>query len=148
MWVFLVVSISLIASIVFFMPKNISKIELYISYFFMLILSWSLNVVIDAKYSLRGFFQKGPDFSTMLIYIILFPCLGVIFLNFYPYTKKSLVKKTSYFIFALLLMLAYDALLVKFNILHYYNWNYGYSIVLYTIDFVFILLNKKVIYYL
>lgn len=147
MWLFLVVSMSILVGIVIFMPKNISMIEFYISYLFMLIFSWSINVVIDAKYNLRGFFQKGPDYSTMLIYIILFPCIGVIFLNFYPCTE-SIVKKTAYFVFALLTMLAYDFLLIKFNILHYYNWTYGYSILIYAIDFIFIILNKKVIYYL
>lgn len=147
MWVFLGVSISFIASIVIFMPRKMAKLEFYISYLFMLIWSWSLNVVIDAKYSLRGFFEKGPDFSTILIYIVLFPCSGIIFLNFYPYAKKSIVIKTSYFIFSVLFVLAYDVLLIKFDILHYYHWNYGYSIVLYTINFALILLNKKIISY-
>jgi hypothetical protein len=145
MWIFLIASIIILVLIVIFMPKNISKIELYTSYFFMLVLSWSINVVIDAKYSLRGFFQKGPDYPTILIYIFLFPCIGVIFINFYNNKQWNKNSKIVYFFFSIIMVLVYDMLLVKFNILHYYNWTYLYSVLLYLIDFLAILVNLKVV---
>lgn len=145
MWIFLIVSTFIIICITILMPKNISKIELYISYFFMLILSWSINVVIDAKYNLRSFFQNGPDYPTMMIFLSIFPCFGVIFLNFYPYKRRSIIKKTAYIIFCVLMLFGFDVLLVKFNILHYNNWRYAYTIILYIIEFLCVLLNTKIV---
>jgi hypothetical protein len=147
MWIFLGVSIFILACIVIGMHKNISKIEFYVTYFFMLILSWSINVVIDVKYNLRGFFQNGPDYPTMLIYIIIFPCIGLIFLNFYPYKLKK-IKKVVYILISLLIVLVYDMLLIKFEILYYNNWGYLYSTLIYAIDFLFIILNLKIVKHL
>lgn len=148
MWTFLIISFLVLAAIVFFMPKRLSKIDLYMNYFFILLLNWSFNVVIDAKYDLRGFFQKGPDYPTMLIFIIVFPCFGLIFLNLYPYKSNSkIIKIFCIFSFAAIFFL-YELLMIKFNVLYFRNWNYFYSMVLYLVSLICYLLNIKLTKYL
>jgi hypothetical protein len=145
MWVFLIVSILFLVCTAVFMHKNITKIEFYISYLFMLILSWSINVAIDVIYNLQGFFEKGPDYPTVLIYMIIFPSFGVVFLNFYPDKQQIIIKKTIYLLCSVLIMLGYDSLLIKFNILHYYRWTYVYSLLIYSLELLCILLNIKIV---
>lgn len=145
MWVFLIASILILICIAFFTPKNITKIEFYISYLFMGILPWSISVIIDSKYNLWRLFQKGPDYPSMLIYMIVFPCFGVIYLNHYPHRQQPIIKKAGYLLWFALILLGYDALLAKFYILHYYRWTYVYSFLIYILELLCILLNIKIV---
>jgi hypothetical protein len=148
MWNLFIVSIIISICAVILMPKKISKIEIYTSYFFALMLTWSINIIIDIEFNLRGFFQKGPDYPTILTFMIIFSCCGIIFLNFYPYMHKSIIKKSAYIFLSVSILFVYELLLLKFNIMYHNNWKYTYSFLQYTIYCLCFLLNIKIIRHL
>jgi len=137
---FLICSVLFFNIVAYFMPKKISRIELYTTSLFATVLQLTADIVLGFKYNLYWYFTKGVDSETFLIIFGLYPQVSMVFLNFFPYHRK-LILKISYIIGWSAFAIFYEWLIVKTNIFHYGGWKLWYSIPIYPILYFILLLD-------
>jgi hypothetical protein len=119
---------------VIFMPKKLTKKEIYVTYgvvgYVALILDvWVMATVLDL------FNLGNPDkvgIGDMISYAIVSPSLAVIFINFYKKDKKWL-----YVLVFSLISFLYEATLVRVGYMESRGWSAFYSIPIFIISYRF-----------
>src|SRR3954462_5451108 len=81
----------------FFMRKRLTRIELYATCLFALLLGNTTDAILNIKYDFYGFIGRGYQYSGVLGQFLIYPSINAIFLNYFPYNKKVL-KKALYII--------------------------------------------------
>jgi hypothetical protein len=76
---FLIVTAIVFSSVAFFIPKRISRVEIFATTFFSSFLEVMANVFLDLKYDLYGYFNKGVDYETLLYIFEIFPAVNIVF---------------------------------------------------------------------
>jgi hypothetical protein len=128
------------------MPKYLTKAEMLFLCVFAISFQQTVDLYLDVKLDLYGYFKKGVDWEYLLLFPILFPGLLCISINFFPY-KKSLKQKIFYIIGWTAVSTMYEAISVKSDYFYYNGWKLWWSIpmypVLFTINaYVFYLFRK------
>jgi hypothetical protein len=141
---FAIFSIIIFSGIAFFMPKRISKLEMYASSLFVLFLEYLANYIFDFIEEFYGYFKPGTDIKTFIVVVGIYPAINIIFLNYFPY-KGKLFNKLIYILGVSLFSLFYEWLSLKSKYFYHSTWNLYFSLISYPILFVIIVLNLKVI---
>ncbi|WP_369009376.1 CBO0543 family protein [Desertibacillus haloalkaliphilus] len=126
------------------MPKKISFFEMYTTSLFSTVLQLITDVYLEFKYRLYWYFSPGVDFITLWVVFVIFPAVNIMFLNFYPQNSKPLVK-VFYILGWSTFAVAYEWIAVQTELFHYNGWKLIYSIPIYPLLFILILLNWKLI---
>jgi hypothetical protein len=128
---FLIISIVVFYVIAYLMPKRLSKIVIYATTLFALLLATLTDLFLDVKYLLYWFFTKEVDWLWLIILFGIYPAVNVIYLNFFPLESPTL-KKICYILFWSVIIICYEWGAVNIGgILHYGKWNIGYSALAY-----------------
>lgn len=141
---FLIASIVIYNGIAFFMPKRISKLEVFASSLFALFLEYLANYIFDFIEKMYGYFQPGIDLLSFIVVLGIYPAINTIFLNYYPY-KGKLQSKLIYILGFSLYSLFYEWLSIKSKYFYHDGWSLWASLFTYPIIFGIIILNLKLI---
>ncbi|HWO74635.1 MAG TPA: hypothetical protein VNM69_01815 [Bacillus sp. (in: firmicutes)] len=89
------------------------------------------DLYIDQKYHGYWYFSKDIEWASLLSITVLIPPVNMMFLNWYPF-NASWLKKTLYFIYWLIFMLAYELIALLPEPWGYFNygwWSLWYSLI-------------------
>jgi hypothetical protein len=89
---FLIISVVILNLIAILMPKHMTKNEIFTTILFALFLQKQVDLFLDLKYDLYGYFGKGPAMTSLIPVLVLYPAANVIILNYYPFTNSKFVK--------------------------------------------------------
>src|SRR4051794_1695401 len=87
MW-FLIISALIFSVYAIFMPKKLTRIEIFSTIFFAMTLQDNVDIYLDGKYDLYGYFTKGIQWKTLIAIIGIYPAITTIFLNYYPSQRQ------------------------------------------------------------
>lgn len=82
--------------IIWFMPKRISKQEIYISWLILAFIAFFADALIGQIIDLYDFQEPGIQLSDLLIDALVPPSYGIIFLNFLPTERKKSLRYIIY----------------------------------------------------
>ncbi|MGM0899517.1 MAG: CBO0543 family protein [Bacillota bacterium] len=141
---FLILSVVIFSVVVYVMPKRISLLEMYATSLFSTVLQLITDVYLEFKYRLYWYFSPGVDYITLWIIFVIYPAVNIIFLNFFPLSKRLFVKAVYIFgwsVFAI----CYEWVAVHTGFFYYNGWKLVYSIPIYPLLYLFLLINWKLI---
>ncbi|WP_407938544.1 CBO0543 family protein [Niallia nealsonii] len=124
------------------MPKTLTKLEIYTTSLFSLILSGTADLFLDAKFNLYHYFHEGIQLIDYIAMIGIYPAINIIFLNLYP-QKKNYKIKIFYFIIRSLFATIYEYTAKETSFFSHHGWKIWYSALIYPILFFILLLNLK-----
>ncbi|WP_462412806.1 CBO0543 family protein [Neobacillus sp. Marseille-QA0830] len=139
----LILTVIVFNSIVIFIPKRLSGIEFLTTTIFAMLLQMMVDVFLDLKYDLYGYFGKGVDWETLIYIFGIYPAINIVFLNFYPYEKK-LIFKFGYILAWGVLAMVYETIFQWTDTFYLNGWKRGYSVILYPILYIMLMFFHKV----
>lgn len=130
--------------IAYFIPKKLSRSEMYSTSVFALLYGATTDMVLDLHYNLYGYFENGFQWAGLLVEYLYFPAINILFLNLFPYSKK-LKNKIIYFIEWETFSIIFEWCSVHTHLFYYNGWKLWYSALVYPIIFFTLLINLKII---
>ncbi|HWJ79950.1 MAG TPA: hypothetical protein VNR61_17955 [Niallia sp.] len=116
--------------LIWYMPKHLSKVEIYVTWFVIALINLSVDIVLSFVFNLYELGEEGIQLSVHIIELSLGSAHGIIFLNFMPQKRKRFL---SYFLFWLIYSVLLEAGLVHFKFIHYSGWKLWYSFIFYSL---------------
>ncbi|RSD28780.1 hypothetical protein [Mesobacillus subterraneus] len=114
--------------IIWFMPKRLTKKEIYVTWFVIALVNLSTDVLFDLYLKLYELGEPGVQLSVHIIELTLGASFGIIFLNFMP---KQLRPFLIYSAFWMVIIILFELMMVSVKFLNYTGWHLGYSVVFY-----------------
>lgn len=142
--VFLIISIIVFNCFALIMPKKLNKIEIYATSFFAFSLDISTDIILDLKYDMYGYFEKGVQFSGLLATVGLYPAVSTIFLNLFPYNRALYIKILNIVGWSLF-CLGFEWFSIKSGFFYHREWKYLYSAPINPFLLMVLLINLKFI---
>lgn len=142
--VFIITSIIIALAIFIMMPKKISYIEMYTASLFSIVFQLITDILLEFKYNLYGYFNEGVEYRTFWVVFGVYPLFTMIFLNYFPYGKRKLIK-VGYIIAWTIFALIYEYISVQVGAFYYNNWKLMYSALTYPIVYLVIYYNFIII---
>lgn len=119
---YLILVINLV--IIWLMPKNLTKQEIYISWCVIALINLSTDVVFSFYFKLYELAGPGVQLAVHMIELTLGASFGIIFLNFMPEKIRSfLLYAAAWIVISMIFELAF----VKVHFLNYFTWKPWYS---------------------
>ncbi|MGG4039838.1 hypothetical protein G4D61_16205 [Bacillus ginsengihumi] len=146
-YMFVFISIFILYTIVILMPKRLSRGEMYYTSIFAILLNVFVDIYLDLKLDLYGYFHKGVDYQMVIVLIGIFPPISMIYLNGFPYDGKPFTKISYIFIWTIISII-YDFCSVKSGLLYYRKWSLFYSALCYPFSLTFAYFNLRLIRWL
>lgn len=141
---FLTVSVIIINAIAYLIPKNLTKQEIYVTSLFALFFEVMINIFLDIKFNLYGYFDVGVDTLTLIPVFGLYPAASVLFLNFYPYSKSNYLR-IYYIAGCSLATLAFEWASIQTGYFYYNTWNLGFSAICYPL--IYYILARHLVFF-
>jgi hypothetical protein len=141
-WILIFIIFIIFNIIAFYLPKRISKIEIYSTCFFAYAYGLSTDLVFDMHYNFYGYFEKGFQWLGFLGIILYFPSISLLFLNYYPLEKKIL-KKIIYILCWTIFSIIFEWICLQTKFFYYNGWRLWYSAALYPIIFIVLVINMR-----
>ena len=138
--VFAYSTMTIIFFLAIFVPKRISFIEIYSTFFFAYWLGITTDIILDFKYNLYGYESNGIQLTCLVFVTTIYFSVNTLFLDFFPY-NKSLLKRILYILLWSIFSIAYESTLVHTGFFYYKGWRWWYSALLYPILFSVLRLN-------
>lgn len=113
-------------TIAFRIPRRLTAIEIYASIFFTMCLQMVTDITLDLRFDLYRTLDKGPDLLAFLVFFGIYPAMGYIFLNFFPFSK-SLRIKVMYILFFTVFATIFEWLSLKAGYFTHVKWKLWYS---------------------
>ncbi|MGG3561185.1 CBO0543 family protein [Neobacillus rhizosphaerae] len=141
--------ITVIGSIlaIIFIPKRISKLEMYTTSFFAIFLAAVADIYLDIKFDFYGFFNKGVDWQYLPIFVFVYPAANIVFLNFYPF-KKAWMKKVLYIVIWTFLTTGFEYIALHTEVFYHNEWRLWYSFFCYPFLYLILVVNLRFIRFL
>ncbi|PMC33959.1 hypothetical protein CJ195_25550 [Bacillus sp. UMB0899] len=143
----LLFSVIIFGLIIYFMPKKISYFEMYTTSLFSTVLQLITDIYLEFKYHFYWYFSPGVDYITLWVVFWIYPSVSIIFLNFYP-TSKKFSSSVYYILGWTLFAVVYEWFAVNTNLFHYNGWKLWYSAIIYPFLYLLLYLNWKIIRWL
>lgn len=140
---FLISSIILALFFSFVAPRRLSWIEILVTTWFGLYFEAMVNIFLDLKYDLYGYFKKGVDWVTLVPLLGIYPPLSYLVLNFFP-TGKGIIRIAIYLIFWDAISVAYEQFAIRYGVFYYNGWTWWYSAILYPPIFIALRLHLAI----
>ncbi|MGP4040916.1 CBO0543 family protein [Gracilibacillus sp. D59] len=144
MWILIFVVFLLFNLIAFFVPKRLSKIEIYATSVFGFIYGLLTDIILNLHYHLYGYFQEGFDWLGLLGILLYFPSISFLFLNFYPSNQK-LGNKVLYILLWSAFAIVFEWFSLQTEFFYYASWKLWYSALLYPFIFLTLIIHWKFI---
>jgi hypothetical protein len=128
----------------YFIPKKLTKIENYTTSTFSLLFGINVDMILNLKYKLYGYFGPGFQWLGLIGEFLYFIAINILFLNLYPYSK-SLKVKLLYILTWSILSTIVEWLVEKTEFFNHQEWKLWYSAVLYPFIFVVLAMHLKYI---
>lgn len=123
-----------------FVPKNLTRDEMYATSLFAVNFELLVNVFLDIKYDFYGYFGPGVDWFTLLPIFGIYPASNIIFLNYYPFSGVN-IKRVLYIAGWVLFTIVYEWSSVQAGWFYYNGWRLWYSALCYPV--IYFLLAKN-----
>jgi hypothetical protein len=138
--IFTLISAFIFMVIAYFIHKRISYVEMYTVILFSAVFQLIVDILLEFKYELYGYFDKGVDYQTFIFIFMIYPPLTVIFLNYFPLGRGSIILSL-YFLGWVIFAIVYEYLAVQVGAFYYTNWKLWYSAIIYPFVYLLITLN-------
>ncbi|WP_102346660.1 CBO0543 family protein [Bacillus sp. Marseille-P3661] len=138
------ISVSFLLLLAIAVPKRISGIEIYATFFFAYFLGITTDLILDLKYNLYGYYKDGVQITSIIYLISIYFSVSTLFLNHFPY-KGILLTKGIYIMAWSVFSIVYESIIVRTNLFYYNGWKLSYSASLYPIIFTILVLNLSFI---
>ncbi|MEG6586719.1 CBO0543 family protein [Dendrosporobacter sp. 1207_IL3150] len=142
--IFLIVSILIFNVTAYFIPKRLTKLEMYSSSLFALLFAVIADKFLDLKYNLYGYFKPGLEWQTFVVAISIYPSANIIFLNYYPY-RTSFLKKLVYVAGWCVFTVFFEWASIKSGYFYYNGWTLWYSALCYPFIYLILAWNLSII---
>jgi len=130
--VFLTMSILTFNATAIFIPKKMTKIEIYTTSLFALVLQLTSDAILDLKFDFYGYFNKGVDLKSFIVMFGIYPSASIIILNYFPF-YKSIKAKILYIVIASGACLVFEWLSIMSGYFYYTVWKLWYSALCYPV---------------
>jgi hypothetical protein len=130
--------------ITFLVPKRLSSIELYTTNLFALLLGINVDMILNFKYHLYGYFGKGFQWLGYVGEFLYFIPVSVLFLNYYP-LKGTNRTKLLYILAWSFVSVNIEFLIEKTHFFNYTGWKLWYSACLYPIIFLILITHLRIV---
>jgi hypothetical protein len=144
MWKLVFIFFFILVIIAYLVPKRLSKIELYTTSLFALVFGINVDMILNFKYHLYGYFGKGFQWHGFIGEFLYFIPVSILFLNYYPFKETNQMK--------LFYILAWTAgsTIIEFIVerTHFFNytgWKLWYSICLYPFVFLILVAHLRMV---
>lgn len=130
--------------IAYFIPKKLSRVEMYATALFALNYGMLNDVLLDLHYNLYGYYKPGFQWIEIIAIILYFPSINILYLNGYPYRKSIKIKLlyiAGWSVFATL----FEWVAVHTNFFYYNGWKLWYSALMYPFIFIILSLNYWIV---
>ena len=144
MWVLIYITFIIFNILAFYIPKRISKIEIYSTCFFAYAYGITTDLVLDVHYHLYGYFESGFQWLGLLGIILCFPSISLLFLNYYPF-EKMILQKIIYILCWSIFSIIFEWICLQTEYFYYNGWKLWYSGVLYPIIFIVLVINMRLV---
>jgi len=114
----------------FVAPRRLSWIEILVTTWFGLYFEAMVNIFLDLKYDLYGYFEKGVDWISLLPLLGMYPPLNYLVLNLFP-SGKGIIRIALYLIIWDAFSVAYEQLAIRCGVFYYNGWTWWYSAIVY-----------------
>ncbi|WP_052345876.1 CBO0543 family protein [Paucisalibacillus sp. EB02] len=138
--VFALISAFIFMVVAYLIPKRLSYVEMYTAILFSCVFQLIVDILLEFKYGLYGYFDKGVDYRTFVFIFMVYPPLTIIFLNYFPIGKGSVIL-SMYFLGWVIFAIVYEFFAVQAGAFYYENWKLWYSAVIYPFVYLLISLN-------
>lgn len=139
----ILLSIAIFCTIIYFMPKRLTLMEMYTASWFTMTFVLTVNIYLSFKLHLYGYLTKGVIvWRTLIIHFGVFPAYNAIFLNLFPKTKRTQVL---YILEHSIILITYEWITTLTGAFYYNNWNLRYSALLYPFILLILYGNLKII---
>ncbi|WP_188385120.1 CBO0543 family protein [Ornithinibacillus halotolerans] len=138
--IFAIISAFIFLTIAFVIKKRIYVVELYTTSLFAMVFQLLVDNILEFKYDFYGYFEKGVDYETFIVILLIYPPLNIIFLNYFPLNKK-LLTKCLYILGWCVFSVLYEYLSVKIGFFYYEKWSIWYSAIIYPFVYGLLLVN-------
>lgn len=128
----------------FFMPKNMSRIEIYATSFFALNFGIVTDMVLDLHYDLYGYIDKGFQWLSLLGLFLMYPAINTLFLNFFPF-NKGFSKKLYYILGWSLFSVTFEWIASRTAFFYHDEWKLWHSTIAYPFIFIILAGNLKLV---
>lgn len=145
--IFIWVSLIIFNVIAIFVPKYISRIEIYATCFFALSFGALADIVLDLYYDLYGYYEKGFQLISLLIFLLIYPAISTLFLNFFPFGKKF-KRKLCYIVSWSLFSVGFEWYASQTEFFYHNEWKLWHSALAYPIIFSTLAGNLKLVRWL
>lgn len=135
-----VLSMVLFVAITYFCRKRVSKVDLYATALFVIVIGYKIDMIFGFKHDLYGYFQSDVSYRGILVMLIIYPAVSIIFTNFFPY-DKSTWRKACYIGGWSLFSLVYEWIAVLDGMFVYTGWKLWYSIPIYPVLYLMMVLH-------
>jgi hypothetical protein len=144
MWL-LIISAIAFPLILYLMPKRISRLELYATTGTAVYVQLITDVYLHIKLDWYGYFQSHPrvGWATLLLTPLYIP-INPLFLNFYPYSKRKMIK-TLYIIGWSVFSITYEWVADKTGMFYHHEWKLSHSAIVYPILFILLRLQLTLV---
>lgn len=115
--------------IILFMPKRLTKVEIYVTWFVVALINLSSDLILSFVFHMYELGPKGVQLSVHFIELTLGATHGIIYLNFMPQHFKNYIP---YFCAWLFYSVLLEFLLLSFEFLTYSGWHLWYSRIYYA----------------
>lgn len=130
--------------IAYFIPKRLSKIENYATTLFSLLFGICVDLILNLKYELYGYFGKGFQWMGFIGEFLYFIPISILYHNYLPIGDSK--KKLLIYIFSWsLCSVIIEWIIEKTEFFNYSEWNLFHSALVYPIVFAILYLQLKYI---
>jgi len=144
MWKLVFIFFFILDIIAYLVPKRLSKIELYTTSLFALLFGINVDLVLNFKYHLYGYFGEGFQWLGFVGEFLYFIPVSILFLNYYPFKGTNQQK--------LFYILAWTAgssitefIIEKSHFFNYTGWKLWYSIGIYPFVFLILVVHLRIV---
>lgn len=138
---FTLVALNLIAV---FIPKRLTKAEMYTTSLFALLWGHVVDMALDIKLSLYYYFNRGLQWRDFFVPFLIYPAVSVLFLNLYP-NKKGLFYKICYITGWSIFSVVFEWLSARTRFFTHVRWKLWHSALLYPFLFLILLWHLRIV---
>lgn len=120
--------------IIWFMPKHLTKVEIYVTWFVVGLINLSSDIILSFVFHLYELGPKGVQLSVHFIELTLGSTHGIIYLNFMPHDVKRFIP---YFFAWIAYSILLESALLYFGFITYSGWSLWYSGIYYAVALVY-----------
>ncbi|WP_408009736.1 hypothetical protein ACJROX_05390 [Pseudalkalibacillus sp. A8] len=133
--ILLLISFWIFTAIAYLAPKEMKRIEMYMSSWFTLYIALVADTILGGKYKLYAYFKPGVHYIDFLAAMVTYPAINILFISLFPFKSDVYPRLDS-------VSLGYEWFAANHSeMFNYTGWKTIYSIPIYPTLYVILLLN-------